>query len=107
MNHVHVKCNFMLLARVTEPKGNLKCLFPMYSLQGWTDTEADVVSVISRPVSKQLSYETGKYAVETSDTKAKSKPKSHDSGIFEKVINAVHHPSPQTTNELTNLHIFS
>ncbi|EMP26532.1 Melanopsin-A [Chelonia mydas] len=54
------------------------------SESGWTDTEADVVSVISRPVSKQLSYETGKYAVETSDTKAKSKPKSHNSGIFEK-----------------------
>ncbi|XP_039402751.1 melanopsin isoform X3 [Mauremys reevesii] len=54
------------------------------SESGWTDTEVDVVSVISRPVSKQLSYEIGKYAVETSDTKAKSKLKSHDSGIFEK-----------------------
>ncbi|CAM5156428.1 unnamed protein product [Natator depressus] len=54
------------------------------SESGCTDTEADVVSVISRPVSKQLSYEIGKYTVEISDTKAKSKPKSHDSGIFEK-----------------------
>ncbi|KAM9132613.1 melanopsin [Pangshura tecta] len=54
------------------------------SESGWTDTEVDVITVISRPASKQLSYEIGKYAVETRDTKAKSKLKSHDSGIFEK-----------------------
>uniref|UniRef100_K7FPC1 Opsin 4 n=1 Tax=Pelodiscus sinensis TaxID=13735 RepID=K7FPC1_PELSI len=54
------------------------------SESGWTETEADVVCVISRPANKLVSYEIGKYAAETNDTKAKSKMKRHDSGIFEK-----------------------
>ncbi|XP_074855682.1 melanopsin [Carettochelys insculpta] len=54
------------------------------SESGWTDTEADVISVISRPSSKLVSYEIRKYTAGTRDTKAKSKIKSHDSGIFEK-----------------------
>ncbi|CAI9597513.1 unnamed protein product [Staurois parvus] len=56
------------------------------SESGWTDTEADISSVNSRPASRQVSYEMGKDTTELSDIKSKTKLKSHDSGIFEKVI---------------------
>ncbi|XP_063814893.1 melanopsin isoform X2 [Pseudophryne corroboree] len=54
------------------------------SESGWTDTEADISSVNSRPASSQVSYEMGKDTTETNDIKSKAKLKSHDSGIFEK-----------------------
>ncbi|XP_005992235.1 melanopsin-A [Latimeria chalumnae] len=54
------------------------------SESGWTDTEAEITSMTSRPASRQVSYETGKDTTELTDAKAKSKLKSHDSGIFEK-----------------------
>ncbi|XP_029466555.1 melanopsin [Rhinatrema bivittatum] len=53
------------------------------SESGWTDTEADITSMNSRPASRQISFDMGK-DTETSDIKGKSKLKSHDSGIFEK-----------------------
>ncbi|CAH2321225.1 melanopsin [Pelobates cultripes] len=54
------------------------------SESGWTDTEADISSVNSRPASRQVSYEMGKDTSETNDIISKAKLKSHDSGIFEK-----------------------
>ncbi|XP_078497225.1 melanopsin [Lissotriton helveticus] len=54
------------------------------SESGWTETEADINSVASRPASRQVSHEL---SMETSETIAyinTSKLKSHDSGIFEK-----------------------
>ncbi|XP_069466869.1 melanopsin isoform X2 [Ambystoma mexicanum] len=54
------------------------------SESGWTDTEADISSVASRPASRQVSYEMSKDTSETTDSISKSKLKSHDSGIFEK-----------------------
>ncbi|KAM3912547.1 melanopsin [Leptodactylus fuscus] len=53
------------------------------SESGWTDTEADINSMNSRPASRQISYEMSKDPTEQ-DIKAKAKLKSHDSGIFEK-----------------------
>ncbi|XP_066549308.1 melanopsin-A [Amia ocellicauda] len=54
------------------------------SESGWTDTEADLSSLNSRPASRQVSCKISKDTAEVSDFKAKSKLKSHDSGIFEK-----------------------
>ncbi|XP_075466675.1 melanopsin isoform X2 [Ascaphus truei] len=51
---------------------------------GWTDTEADISRVNSRPASRQVSCEMGKDTTETSDIISKARMKSHDSGIFEK-----------------------
>ncbi|KAK2896655.1 hypothetical protein Q8A67_011143 [Cirrhinus molitorella] len=61
------------------------------SESGWTDTEADLSSMSSRPASRQVSCDISKDTAEISDFKPcnsssfKSKLKSHDSGIFEKV----------------------
>lgn len=66
-------------------------LWPLSTLQGWTDTEADLSSVSSRPASRQVSCDISKDTAEIPDFKPcnsssfKSKLKSHDSGIFEKV----------------------
>ncbi|OPJ84669.1 melanopsin [Patagioenas fasciata monilis] len=49
-----------------------------------TDTETDTLSVFSRLASRQISYETDKDTTQTSDLRAKTKLKSHDSGIYEK-----------------------
>ncbi|XP_069835289.1 melanopsin [Dendropsophus ebraccatus] len=54
------------------------------SESGWTDTEADISSVNSRPASRQVSYEMSKDTSENNDIKSKAKVKSNDSGIFEK-----------------------
>ncbi|XP_036403169.1 melanopsin-A [Megalops cyprinoides] len=58
------------------------------SESGWTDTEADLSSLGSRPASRQVSCEISKDTAEVPDFKPtnsfKSKLKSHDSGIFEK-----------------------
>ncbi|KAG8435042.1 hypothetical protein GDO86_013129 [Hymenochirus boettgeri] len=54
------------------------------SESGWTDTEADMSSVNSRPASRQVSYEMGKDTTEINALKSKTMLKSHDSGIFEK-----------------------
>ncbi|XP_077093287.1 melanopsin-A [Siphateles boraxobius] len=60
------------------------------SESGWTDTEADLSSLGSRPASRQVSCDISKDTVEIPDFKPcnsssiKSKHKSHDSGIFEK-----------------------
>ncbi|KAJ8418369.1 hypothetical protein AAFF_G00140780 [Aldrovandia affinis] len=58
------------------------------SESGWTDTEADLSSLGSRPASRQVSCEISKDTAELPDFKPssslKSKLKSHDSGIFEK-----------------------
>uniref|UniRef100_A0A8C1Q1X2 Opsin 4a (melanopsin) n=1 Tax=Cyprinus carpio TaxID=7962 RepID=A0A8C1Q1X2_CYPCA len=61
------------------------------SESGWTDTEADLSSMSSRPASRQVSCDISKDTAEIPDFKPsnsssfKSKLKSHDSGIFEKV----------------------
>ncbi|XP_053548839.1 melanopsin [Bombina bombina] len=54
------------------------------SESGWTDTEADINSMASRPASRQVSYEMSKSTSESNDIKSKTVLKSHDSGIFEK-----------------------
>ncbi|KAK7140106.1 hypothetical protein R3I94_012650 [Phoxinus phoxinus] len=60
------------------------------SESGWTDTEADLSSLSSRPASRQVSCDISKDTAEIPDFKPsnsssfKSKLKSHDSGIFEK-----------------------
>ncbi|XP_062376333.1 melanopsin-A [Sardina pilchardus] len=60
------------------------------SESGWTDTEADLSSLGSRPVSRQVSCDISKDTAELPDFKPgssssfKSKLKNHDSGIFEK-----------------------
>ncbi|XP_051504908.1 melanopsin-A-like isoform X2 [Myxocyprinus asiaticus] len=60
------------------------------SESGWTDTEADLSSMGSRPASRQVSCDISKDTTELPDFKPtnsssfKSKLKSHDSGIFEK-----------------------
>lgn len=58
-------------------------------LQGLTDTEADLSSMGSRPASRQVSCDIGRDTAELPEVKPsssfKSKLKSHDSGIFEKV----------------------
>ncbi|XP_076141302.1 melanopsin-A [Alosa pseudoharengus] len=60
------------------------------SESGWTDTEADLSSMGSRPVSRQVSCDISKDTAELPDFKPgssssfKSKLKNHDSGIFEK-----------------------
>ncbi|XP_051507619.1 melanopsin-A [Myxocyprinus asiaticus] len=60
------------------------------SESGWTDTEADLSSMGSRPASRQVSCDISKDTAELPDFKPfnsssfKSKLKSHDSGIFEK-----------------------
>uniref|UniRef100_A0A672MZL6 Melanopsin-A-like n=1 Tax=Sinocyclocheilus grahami TaxID=75366 RepID=A0A672MZL6_SINGR len=82
------------------------------SESGWTDTEADLSSMSSRPASRQVSCDISKDTAEIPDFKScnsssfKSKLKSHDSGIFEKssldvddasVVGLVH---PDRTNPL-------
>ncbi|KAM4607396.1 melanopsin-A [Polymixia lowei] len=59
------------------------------SESGWTDTEADLSIMGSRPASRQVSCDISKDTAEIPDLKPssssfKSKIKSHDSGIFEK-----------------------
>ncbi|KAM9561183.1 melanopsin-A-like [Salvelinus alpinus] len=60
------------------------------SESGWTDTEADLSSMGSRPASRQVSCDIGKDTTELpalkpySSSSFSSKMKSHDSGIFEK-----------------------
>ncbi|KAM3862866.1 LOW QUALITY PROTEIN: melanopsin-A [Diretmus argenteus] len=60
------------------------------SESGWTDTEADLSSMGSRPASRQVSCDISRDTAEVPDFKPsssssfKSKMKSHDSGIFEK-----------------------
>lgn len=58
-------------------------------MQGLTDTEADLSSMGSRPASRQVSCDISRDTAELPDFKPsssfKSKMKSHDSGIFEKV----------------------
>ncbi|XP_062436231.1 melanopsin [Rhea pennata] len=56
------------------------------SESGCTDTETGITTVISRPPSRQFSYEMVKDTNQTSDMRAKPKAKSHDSGIFEKTF---------------------
>ncbi|KAM4636578.1 melanopsin [Discoglossus pictus] len=83
------------------------------SESGWTDTEADISSVASRPASRQVSYEMGKDTTESNDIKSKAKLKSHDSGIFEKTsmdaddislveIGAIDRTSPLAMNRSVN-----
>ncbi|XP_030628254.1 melanopsin-A [Chanos chanos] len=65
------------------------------SESGWTDTEADVSSMGSRPASRQVSCDVSKDTAEQLDFKPcssssfKSKLRSHDSGIFEKTSSDV------------------
>ncbi|XP_066534373.1 melanopsin-A [Hoplias malabaricus] len=60
------------------------------SESGWTDTEADLSSMGSRPASRQVSCDISKDTAEFPDFKPgssssfKSKLRNHDSGIFEK-----------------------
>ncbi|NP_001279357.1 melanopsin-A-like [Callorhinchus milii] len=66
------------------PRGKGRLSSASDSESGWTDTEADVPSVNSRSASRQVSNEINKDSTEATDTKAKLKLKSYDSGIFEK-----------------------
>ncbi|XP_039624343.1 melanopsin-A isoform X2 [Polypterus senegalus] len=59
------------------------------SESGWTDTEADFSSINSRPASRQVSCEISRDTAELTEVKPKTKLKSHDSGIFEKVTATV------------------
>uniref|UniRef100_A0A8C2L4P5 Opsin 4a (melanopsin) n=1 Tax=Cyprinus carpio TaxID=7962 RepID=A0A8C2L4P5_CYPCA len=82
------------------------------SESGWTDTEADLSSMSSRPASRQVSCDISKDTAEIPDFKPsnsssfKSKLKSHDSGIFEKSSSDVEDVSvvglvqPDRTNPL-------
>ncbi|XP_043110643.1 melanopsin-A [Puntigrus tetrazona] len=82
------------------------------SESGWTDTEADLSSMSSRPASRQVSCDISKDTAEMPDFKPcnsssfKSKLKSHDSGIFEKSSSDVEDVSvvglvqPDRTNPL-------
>uniref|UniRef100_A0A8B9RDM1 Opsin 4a (melanopsin) n=1 Tax=Astyanax mexicanus TaxID=7994 RepID=A0A8B9RDM1_ASTMX len=60
------------------------------SESGWTDTEADLSSMSSRPASRQVSCDISKDTTDLPDFKPrssssfKSKLRKHDSGIFEK-----------------------
>ncbi|KAM6130503.1 LOW QUALITY PROTEIN: melanopsin [Phoenicopterus ruber ruber] len=54
------------------------------SESGCTDTETDTPSMFSRLAGRQISYETCKDTIQTSDIRAKPKLKSRDSGICEK-----------------------
>ncbi|KAM6266013.1 melanopsin [Porphyrio hochstetteri] len=54
------------------------------SESGCTDTETDSPRMSSRLASRQISYEMGKDTTQTSDIRAKSKLKHHDSGISKK-----------------------
>ncbi|XP_017571373.1 melanopsin-A [Pygocentrus nattereri] len=60
------------------------------SESGWTDTEADLSSMSSRPASRQVSCDISRDTAELPDFKPsssssfKSKLRNHDSGIFEK-----------------------
>ncbi|PKU37508.1 melanopsin isoform x1 [Limosa lapponica baueri] len=56
------------------------------SESGCTDTETDTPSMFSRLASRQISYETGKDTIQTSDIRPKPKLKSRDSGIGEKLV---------------------
>ncbi|XP_071756026.2 LOW QUALITY PROTEIN: melanopsin-A [Centroberyx gerrardi] len=64
------------------------------SESGWTDTEADLSSMGSRPASRQVSCDISRDTAELPDFKPsssssfKSKMKSHDSGIFEKTADS-------------------
>ncbi|XP_061084752.1 melanopsin-A [Conger conger] len=72
------------------PRAGGKCRLSSASdsESGWTDTEADLSSLGSRPASRQVSCEIGRDTAEMPDFKPtsslKSKLRSHDSGIFEK-----------------------
>lgn len=61
----------------------------MLFLQCLTDTEAEMSSIGSRPASRQVSCDIGRDTAELPEFKLaasfKSKVKSPDSGIFEKV----------------------
>uniref|UniRef100_A0AAY5KUH2 G-protein coupled receptors family 1 profile domain-containing protein n=1 Tax=Esox lucius TaxID=8010 RepID=A0AAY5KUH2_ESOLU len=63
------------------------------SESGWTDVEADLSSMSSRPASRQVSCDISKDMAELpalkpySSSSFVSKMKSHDSGVFEKVTN--------------------
>lgn len=61
----------------------IKTIYCDVSLQDWTDTEAD--SLNSKCASGSEFYKMGEPTADTHDIKNKSKQKSHDSGIFEKV----------------------
>ncbi|KAL2082955.1 hypothetical protein ACEWY4_020728 [Coilia grayii] len=60
------------------------------SESGWTDTEADLSSIGSRPLSRQVSCDISKDTAELCDFRPcssssfKAKRRNHDSGIFEK-----------------------
>ncbi|XP_069744176.1 melanopsin-A [Narcine bancroftii] len=54
------------------------------SESGWTDNEADISTINSKPVSREVSCEFSKDSALQSDTEDQSKLKSNDSGIFEK-----------------------
>ncbi|XP_064001742.1 melanopsin [Pogoniulus pusillus] len=64
-------------------KRRLSSLSDMES--GCIDTEMDTPNKLSRLASRQTCYETVKETTQSSDLRAKSKFKSHDSGICEKI----------------------
>lgn len=64
-------------------------LFCCILFQACIDTEIDTPNMFSRLASRQTCYETVKETTQSSDLRAKSKFKSHDSGICEKVIDCV------------------
>ncbi|XP_006630959.3 melanopsin-A isoform X1 [Lepisosteus oculatus] len=83
------------------------------SESGWTDTEAELSSINSRPASRQVSCEISKDTAEVGNYKTKSKLKSHDSGVFEKTsvdaddismaeVNLSERSSPPTAGEVSD-----
>uniref|UniRef100_A0A3Q1CR93 G-protein coupled receptors family 1 profile domain-containing protein n=1 Tax=Amphiprion ocellaris TaxID=80972 RepID=A0A3Q1CR93_AMPOC len=73
------------------------------SESGLTDTEADLSTMGSRPASRQVSCDISRDTAELPDFKPsssfKSKMKSHDSGIFERVYHVSHAISQHRNSE--------
>ncbi|XP_075993410.1 melanopsin-A-like [Genypterus blacodes] len=89
------------------------------SESGWTDTEADLSSLSSRPASRQVSCDISGDTAELPDFKhssassLKSKMRSHDSGIFEKTscgtdvstTGGSEHSSSHVSNDVADGHV--
>ncbi|KAM6306362.1 melanopsin [Aegotheles albertisi] len=94
-------------------KGKRRLSSLSHSESGCTDTEMDTPIMFSRLARRQISYETDKDTIQTSDTRAKPKLKSRDSGICEKTfvdaddismveLNVTEHTATPTRGESLN-----
>ncbi|XP_072139072.1 melanopsin-A [Mobula birostris] len=77
-----------MTSQMSNSNGNIRTksrLSASDSESGWTDNDADISTISSRPVSREVSCESSKDLTGQSNSKDKSKLKSNDSGIFEKI----------------------